>query len=86
MRHAGICAFIVCTALVIARPAAADVVSDWNICAPSIIAAGRASVVFGAVWTGFGIRTALVAFAVALVAAAFAAAGLFARTRRVRVA
>jgi MFS family permease len=44
------------------------------------------SVVFGAVWTGFGIRTALVAFAVGLVLAALAAAGLFARTRRVRVA
>ena len=48
MRHAGISAFIVCTTLVIARPAAADVVFDWNMCAPSIIAAGRASVTFGA--------------------------------------
>ena len=48
MRQAGISAFIVCATLVIARPAAADVVFDWNICAPSIIAAGRASTVFGA--------------------------------------
>ena len=40
--------FIVWTALAIATPAAADVVADWNICAPGIIATGRAPVQFGA--------------------------------------
>ena len=47
-RHAGTAAFIVWTALALVRPAGADVVADWNICAPSIIAAGRAAVMFGA--------------------------------------
>ena len=32
----------------IATPAAADVVADWNICAPTIIAAGRGAIPFGA--------------------------------------
>ena len=40
--------FIVATALAVATPAAADVVADWNICAPGIIATGRAAVQFGA--------------------------------------
>jgi hypothetical protein len=47
-RQAGTAAFIVWTTLAIVRPAGADVVADWNICAPSIIAAGRATVMFGA--------------------------------------
>ena len=34
--------------LAIATPAAADVVSVWNICAPTIIASGRSTVQFGA--------------------------------------
>ena len=40
--------FIVSTALAIATPVAADVVADWNVCAPAIIATGRAAVQFGA--------------------------------------
>ena len=35
------------TTLAIATPAAADVVADWNVCAPTIIAAGRATFQFG---------------------------------------
>ena len=40
--------FFVCTALAIASPAAADVLSEWNVCSQTIIAAGRATVQFGA--------------------------------------
>ena len=43
-----ISSFIVSTVLAIAEPAAADVVADWNVCAPGIIATGRAAVQFGA--------------------------------------
>jgi hypothetical protein len=31
-----------------AMPAAADVIADWNICAPGIIGAGRSAIMFGA--------------------------------------
>ena len=37
-----------CTFLALTTPAAADVLSQWNMCAPGIIASGRASVPFGA--------------------------------------
>jgi VCPO second helical-bundle domain len=47
-RQAGTAAFIVWTTLAIAKPAAADVVADWNVCAPAIIATGRATIQFGA--------------------------------------
>ena len=39
--------FVVSAALTIATPAAADVVADWNVCAPAIIGAGRATIQFG---------------------------------------
>src|SRR5687767_14244689 len=49
MRHpARTLALVVCSTLAIATPAAADVLADWNVCAPGIIAAGRASIPFGA--------------------------------------
>ena len=48
-RRAAIAAFVVVwTSLGIVRPVQADVIADWNICAPPIIAAGRATVMFGA--------------------------------------
>lgn len=48
-RRAAIAALgVVWTSLGIVRPVEADVVADWNICAPPIIAAGRATVMFGA--------------------------------------
>lgn len=47
-RQARTAVFIVCTALASATPAAADVLSEWNICAPGIIATGRSTVTFGA--------------------------------------
>ena len=47
-RQARTAAFIVWTTLAIATPAAADVVADWNVCAPGIIATGRATIQFGA--------------------------------------
>ena len=40
--------FAVSAALAISTTAAADVVADWNVCAPGIIATGRATVQFGA--------------------------------------
>jgi hypothetical protein len=49
MRHyAGTAAIIIGTTLAVATTAAADVVADWNVCAPAIIGAGRAAVQFGA--------------------------------------
>jgi len=49
MHHrAGTAAFLVWTSLTLATPAAADVVADWNVCAPTIIAAGRGTIQFGA--------------------------------------
>ena len=47
-RQAWIAAFIVSTTFTIVTPARADVVADWSICAPGIIGAGRATVMFGA--------------------------------------
>ena len=47
-RQARTVALLVWTTLAIATPAAADVVADWNVCAPAIIAAGRATIQFGA--------------------------------------
>ena len=47
-RQAGTAAFIVATTLAIATPTSAEVVAQWNICSQPIIAAGRASVQFGA--------------------------------------
>ena len=47
-RKTWLCAGIGLTTLAIATPAAADVVADWNVCAPPIIATGRAAVQFGA--------------------------------------
>ena len=49
MHHrAGTAAFLVWTSLTLATPAAAEVVADWNVCAPPIIAAGRGTIQFGA--------------------------------------
>lgn len=39
---------VFCVSLAWATPSAADVVADWNVCAPPIIAAGRATIMFGA--------------------------------------
>lgn len=39
---------VMLTALALAKPVAADVVADWNVCAPTIIGAGRATIQFGA--------------------------------------
>jgi len=46
--YAGTTAIIIGTTLALATPAAADVVADWNVCAPGIIGTGRAAVQFGA--------------------------------------
>ena len=49
MRHHAATALIVmCTTFALSTPAAADVVADWSVCAPGIIATGRAAVQFGA--------------------------------------
>ena len=47
-RQSGTVALVLWTTLAIATPATADVVADWNVCAPPIIAAGRATIQFGA--------------------------------------
>ena len=47
-RQSGTAALVLWTTLAIATPATADVVADWNVCAPPIIAAGRATIQFGA--------------------------------------
>ncbi len=47
-RQAGTASVIVWSTLAIATPAAADVVADWNVCAPGIIATGRSTIQFGA--------------------------------------
>ena len=39
---------VLCTALVSATPATADVLNEWNVCSPLIITAGRATVEFTA--------------------------------------
>jgi hypothetical protein len=46
--HAGTAFVVICTTLALSTPAAADVIADWSICAPGIIATGRAAVQFGA--------------------------------------
>jgi hypothetical protein len=49
MRHPGKTALMLMwTTLALATPAAADVIAQWNMCAPPIIATGRATVQFGA--------------------------------------
>lgn len=47
MQPRTVAAFVVGTTLAIAGPVRAEVIADWNVCAPTIIAAGRASVMFG---------------------------------------
>ena len=47
-RQSGTAAFILWSTVAIATPATADVVADWNVCAPAIIATGRATIQFGA--------------------------------------
>ena len=47
-RRATIAAFILWATVAMVTPAGADVLADWNICSPGIIAAGRATVMFGA--------------------------------------
>src|SRR5687767_2734811 len=47
-RQSGTAALVLWTTLAIATPATADVVADWNVCAPAIIATGRATIQFGA--------------------------------------
>jgi hypothetical protein len=46
--HARTALILLWTTLALGAPAAADVVADWNVCAPPIIAAGRAAQQFGA--------------------------------------
>ena len=46
--HAWTAAIIMGTTLALGTPAAADVIADWNVCAPGIIATGRSTVQFGA--------------------------------------
>jgi hypothetical protein len=46
--HAETTLIVMCTTLALSTPAAADVVADWNVCAPPIIGTGRAAVQFGA--------------------------------------
>ena len=46
--HAWTAAIIMGTTLALSTPAAADVVADWNVCSPPIIATGRSTVQFGA--------------------------------------
>ena len=49
MRHqVGTALIVICTTLALSTPAAADVIADWNVCAPGIIATGRSTVQFGA--------------------------------------
>src|SRR5687768_11177228 len=46
-RKARTALFVVCTAVAWATPSAADVLAEWNMCAPGIIGTGRAPVQFG---------------------------------------